>query len=127
MRGWRRLGVVLSVIWFIGFGAWMWITSTDNLGKDYQSSLGFCYSIGSMEREPIRWDDPQAQQRLAVIESQEKACRQRASEGFHQGWEHLKSQSWLIVLVDVVSIVLFWLVALIIVSVGRWVAIGFRT
>jgi hypothetical protein len=23
MRGWRRLGVVLSVFWFVGFGWWL--------------------------------------------------------------------------------------------------------
>jgi hypothetical protein len=84
--------------------------------------------MGSMKREPIRFDDPQAQQRLAVIDKEEKACTQRASEGFSQGWEHLRSWSWLlIVLFDVISIALFWFVAWIIISVGRWVAIGFRT
>jgi hypothetical protein len=39
MRGWQRLGVVLSVIWFVGFGVWLWITSADNLSKDYQRGL----------------------------------------------------------------------------------------
>jgi hypothetical protein len=24
MRGWRRIGIILSVIWFLGFGVYLW-------------------------------------------------------------------------------------------------------
>jgi hypothetical protein len=38
----------------------------------------------------------------------------------------LNSNLWIFVAVDLGSIALFWLLAWIVVSVGRWVAAGFR-
>jgi hypothetical protein len=124
MRGWRHLGVVFSVIWFVGFGVWMWITATGNVSDLHQSRLWLCYRTSEIQREPVRFDD---QQRLARIASEEKACEDKASALFFEQWDTLRSYSWVIVLIDVASIALFWLLAWIIISVGRWVAIGFRT
>lgn len=28
MKGWRRIGIVLSVIWFLGFGVYLWAQPT---------------------------------------------------------------------------------------------------
>jgi hypothetical protein len=50
----------------------------------------------------------------------------KASGFFFQQWDELVSHVWVLVLIDAASIVLFWLLAWIVVSVGRWVAAGFR-
>jgi hypothetical protein len=46
-RGWRRIGIVLSIIWFVGFGGWLWIDSVRENADFYGGLFGMCYSIQS--------------------------------------------------------------------------------
>ena len=41
-RGWRRIGIVLSVIWFLGFGVFLWETSLNDLVRPYAYQLKQC-------------------------------------------------------------------------------------
>jgi hypothetical protein len=51
MRGWRRIGVVLSVLWFVGFGAWLWISSISEHNAFYRLQLHNC--ADSEARRPV--------------------------------------------------------------------------
>jgi hypothetical protein len=128
MKGWRRIGAVLSVLWFVGFGGWIWHTSVNNNVEFYEWQLRNCNTLSGMRREPIQWDDPQRDQKYARIEEQDKACTDKASAFFGQQMDTLKSHShiWVLVAVDAGLLALFWLLAWIVVCVGRWVAAGFR-
>jgi hypothetical protein len=126
MRGWRRIGVVLSAIWFVGFGAWMWVAGVNQHSEFLGSQFSRCSVISDARTERLRGDDPQFDQRVAEIALEEKACMDKASGFFFQQWDELVSHVWVLVLIDAASIALFWLLAWIVVSVGRWVAAGFR-
>jgi hypothetical protein len=94
MRGWRRLGVVLSVLWFFGFGWWLRQADYDRAWN--YAGHATCIELGDCER---------------------------ASERFLA----MATPWWGIIVMDVLSIALMWLLAWIIIRVGRWVALGFRT
>jgi hypothetical protein len=126
MGGWRRIGVVLSVLWFVGFGGWLWVDGVGRNSEFHVWQLGHCSRMSDMRREPIRLDDPQRAQKYAKIEEQEKACRDKASALFRQEMDTLKSHIWVLVAIDAASLAFFWLLAWIVVGVSRWIARGFR-
>jgi hypothetical protein len=43
-RGWRRIGIVLSVIWFIGFGGYVWTSEVRHISDYYEFQLKMCYA-----------------------------------------------------------------------------------
>jgi hypothetical protein len=43
-----RIGIILSVLWFIGFGAYVWLSSTQRLNYLYSHDLAVCYTFDTM-------------------------------------------------------------------------------
>jgi len=125
MKGWRRLGV-LSVLWFVVFGGWLWNSSTNEINEFFRWQLENCFNVSEMKREPLSYADPQYDQKNAKIENEEEACGDRASAHHHQQFDDLYSNVWVLLLVDLASIALAWFVAWIVICVGRWVVAGFR-
>jgi broad specificity phosphatase PhoE len=105
MRGWRRIGVVLSVFWFVGFGLWLRHADVDRAWKI--AGYDICLS-------PDIYDDAE---RYYV-------CSDRA----HRTFEDLVASSpwWMDVVAAALSVGALWFLAWIAVVVGRWVAVGFR-
>jgi hypothetical protein len=125
MRGLRRFGIVLSALWFVGFGVWLWLTTTGAYMDVHQGQLQDCYNLYRKEREQLWGYDPEFDQKAAKINSEYKACQEEATAHFDREVGKLfYSQGWLILAVDAGVLALVWLVAWISVSVWRWVAAG---
>jgi hypothetical protein len=39
MSGWYRIGIVLSILWFIGFDLWLWSTTLYDVNKQIAFEL----------------------------------------------------------------------------------------
>jgi hypothetical protein len=136
MRGWRRLGVVLSVLWFFGFG-W-WLRGYDIDEKWQMSGHQQCYRLYVIRQEGLATlqqsthnlytGDRLAQyekedsDKLAQYERDLKQCQEKAAQKFME----TVSPWWGIILVSAFVLGLLWLLAWVVVAVGRWVAAGFR-
>lgn len=51
-RGWRRIGIVLSVIWFVGFGGYMWkseVSPAVSVSTYYRLAKSMAYQKGKAE------------------------------------------------------------------------------
>jgi hypothetical protein len=123
IRVWRRLGVVLSVLWFIGFGGWMWSDQATHIGDFYGSQLEMCYAA-----ERTRVDAIQPTFDTLYFEKMDKssretdACFERAKTVFYSESDRLHSEDWKIfLLIDIVSVAAAWLLVCAIVLVGRWI------
>jgi hypothetical protein len=129
MKGWRRIGVVLSVIWFPVFGGWLWFSSVENYWQQYRQNLSFafrpCYDVSRNKREALRVGDPQLDQKSAKITSDEKTCLDETARQVNERTPP-PPQVWLIAAIDAGVLAVLWLLAWMIVSVGRWIAAGFR-
>src|SRR6476660_6547708 len=44
-KGWRRIGILLSVLWFVGFGLALWSYENNRIGDIYGLSLNTCGSV----------------------------------------------------------------------------------
>ena len=42
LNGWQRIGIVLSVIWFLGFGGYVWIWDNRTKSEFYGWQLKMC-------------------------------------------------------------------------------------
>jgi hypothetical protein len=127
MRGWVRIGIALSVIWFFGFVGWLSLSSTGAYMDIHQWQLQDCYNLYGKEREQLWGFDPQFDQKAAKINSEYKACQEEAAAHFDRQMHKLfYSQGGLIFAVAAGVLALVWLLAWIGVAVGRWVAAGFR-
>src|SRR5262245_26048049 len=49
IRVWRRLGVVLSVLWFIGFFAWMWNDGVHGIEGAMDFQIKHCTDMSEYE------------------------------------------------------------------------------
>jgi hypothetical protein len=100
MKGWRRLGVVLSVLWFVGFGVWL-----------RQADFDYAARVAGYEVC-----------RLYDATEQYNDCLDRASARFLS----TATPWWAIIVIDALSVGALWLLAWIVFVVGRWVIAGFR-
>jgi putative IMPACT (imprinted ancient) family translation regulator len=70
VRFWRRLGVVLSVLWFLVFGGWMWVSNVNSVNESYGNALQHCVDLADMrgERERERYATEAEQRGLAAAD-----------------------------------------------------------
>jgi hypothetical protein len=108
MRGWRRIGVVLSVIWFVGFGGWMFFSEIGKHNDRLDTSLSICNHRYDTARELLQ------------------ECYARATDTHTRLVREFYSGVPFLFLIDAATVGLFWLLAGIVFAVGRWVAAGFR-
>jgi hypothetical protein len=73
MRGWRRLGIVFSVFWFIAFGLWMRQHEIDSMRETFRDH---CHTVYEMRR---RYIDPSYETK-DMIDSQERECYYQAEK-----------------------------------------------
>jgi hypothetical protein len=135
INGWCRLGIVLSILWFISFGLWLQdnIADSSSLGNDYAYCLkrydpdleAFIRDHPWLQEEPVfstkfqrEWKPYTGELRL-----KEADCKDRAHDNFKYRW----SFAWIAApTIAAMSVTLMWLVALITVAAVRWIAAGFR-
>ena len=44
MRGWLRIGIIVSVIWFFGFGVFLWNKFVEDAVATYAQDLQICWA-----------------------------------------------------------------------------------
>ena len=127
-RGWRRIGIVLSVIWFITFGPYLWSLEFGRQNDFYRSKLEMCDRILRVDTDAVEYiykPDEREKRRLANWKKHED-CRDKASAFFSAGFDELRQKGILIVLaVDVATILVGWLVVWGLVFTVRRIGRGF--
>ena len=111
----RRFGVVLSVLWFVGFFVVLWHDRVgayrEWLKMDWETCMAYAYG---------RWGSDALETSAYAFD----VCAKKQVPEPPLGYQHPASSDvlWkILLLVDLASIALAWLLAWIIVCVGRWV------
>jgi hypothetical protein len=123
MRSWRGLGLVFSVLWLVGFGVWLWISSVGERPEWYALQLQRCYSRSEIKREklqPGRYDS-----QLADVSREYQSCIVQAKTIFDGQMDELRSHVWKIMALNAGALAAIWLLVFLGVPVGRWVALRF--
>jgi Flp pilus assembly protein TadB len=123
MRSWRALGLVFSVLWLVGFGVWLWISSVGERPEWYALQLQRCYSSSEIKREklqPERYDS-----QLADVSREYQSCIVQAKTIFDGQMDELRSHVRKIMALNAGALAAIWLLVFLGVPVGRWVALCF--
>jgi hypothetical protein len=105
----RRLGVVLSVLWFVTFPLWAWENPVDSERRAY---LKMCLALTEIQ-------DPKSSNDAYV---EPTVCFDGARARYDYADRSVESSTiWLFILIDLVPIALAWLLAWIVIRVSRWV------
>ena len=126
-RGWQRIGIILSVIWFVGFGGFLWTKSVDEIIAPYRYELESCHRVLDMDNDRLQYitDPDQRDKKLNDNFAKLHKCEADAK----QQWESTRPDDRQVVAgvvaVDIVSIILGWLIVWGCVALVRWVRRGF--
>ena len=124
MRSWRWLGLVFGVLWLVGFGVWLWISSVGDRNEWYALQLQRCYSSSEMKREKLQTDG--YSQGLAEVTREYYACIARAKAIFDGQMDGVRSHVRKTMAVNAAVLAAIWLLVFVGVPVGRWVAASLR-
>jgi hypothetical protein len=125
MRSWRWLGLIFSVLWLAWHGVWLWISSIDDRPEWYALQLQRCYSSSEMKREKLQTDG-YGGQKIADVNGEYYSCTERAKAIFDGQMEELRSHVGEILAANARVLAAIWLLVLVGVPVGRWVAASLR-
>jgi len=126
MRGWRWLGGVLSLLWFVGFGGWLWMSSVGDRHEWYALQLQRCYSSSVMNREKLQTDNGQYDQKIADISREYYFCTERAKAIFDRQMDERRSHVGKIMAINAGVLAAIWLLVWMAITVLRWGAAGFH-
>jgi len=124
MRSWRWLGLVFSVLWLVGFGVWLWISSVGDRHEWYALQLQRCYSSSDIKREKLQTDG--YSQGLAEVTHEYYACIERAKALFDSQMDEVRSHVRKTMAINAGVLAAIWLLVFVGVPVGRWVAASLR-
>ncbi len=103
---WLRIGIVLSVIWFIAFGGYQWTFSTQHNGDVYRSRLGKCEEILGTDNQFNR--------------AKYEKCLADAKEGFLDNSDRLYKGIPILLFLDLLTIAIGWALVWNVTLVVRW-------
>lgn len=106
MSGWKRLGIIFSIIWFIGFFSYGIISNTNQQEKYWESHIKYCYRI-------YDWN---------TQKDEEKKCEDLVPYP-PVIWK--RDDLALMSGIDLATIIIGWLFGWGIISICRWVVRGF--
>jgi hypothetical protein len=127
--GWRRIGMVLSVIWFVGFGGFLWIGETSHNADSYGVKLRNCAAILEFSNEPSQYILKQQDRAMIAIDSLTKyeICRSDAERFFLNEAEQLYRGIPILLGIDFATVIVGWALAWVVILVVRWINRGFAS
>src|SRR5262245_56311852 len=111
LNGWQRIGVVLSVIWFVGFGWFMWTSTVRSELDFYGNQLRWCKILLDTDNDALQHiPSPQEREkRQAANWAKYENCQKEARSQFDQTMSTAKASFVITLLaVDAASIVAGW-------------------
>ncbi len=122
MRAWVRLSLVLSVLWFVGFGVWEWISSGGDRAEWYALRLQRCWTSSDIKRQRLLTDDARRDQKIASISREYYACTERVKATFDTQMVELRSRFRKIMETNAGVLAAIWMLILGGVVATRWLA-----
>jgi hypothetical protein len=130
-RGWRRIGIVLSIIWFVGFGFFLWRSTLEGHLELLRNGLHTCGVIYEMQTDTTHsvTNDDERNRRYAANDAKWKQCQDGAEASYRRGVQDLRTGTFWGVLIafDAGTLLIAWFVVWIVVLVVRWIGRGFTT
>jgi hypothetical protein len=119
MSGWQRIGMVISVLWLVGFPIYLMIDQNSTAGKLYGECYSAAYSAYGSQPDKLKARTAECSQTHSqIVMTPEKLLRVLMG-GDKESWVF-----WLIILTPLAA---FWIVGGTMITTLRWIARGFQT
>ncbi len=133
LNGWQRIGVLLSVIWFVGFAWFLWTGSKGHALDFYGGQLRMCGAILDADNSALQYiqDLDKRNARQDENWTNYEKCKENAEQFYHRNagdyasWNQWGLGLFLLFTVDLVIVAVAWLFAWLGVGVIRWIRRGF--
>jgi hypothetical protein len=124
MRGWRLIGIIASVIWFFGFGVFLWNQFVEDAVAPYAQDLKICSAIEQYSDE--FWqanarDSEELSEKLHVNQDQYEKCASKAKLQWESERPSDSVLAIVVLVIDLVTIALGWLIVSGCVALVSWV------
>jgi hypothetical protein len=122
MKGWRRIGIIVSVIWFLGFGVLLWNQFVEDTVAPYALDLKICSAIEQHRDEFWQAKARNSEELSEKLQANQDEYEKCASKAKLQWESERPSDSVLaiaVLVIDSVTIALGWLIVWGSVALGR--------
>ena len=113
MRGWRRIGIIVSVIWFFGFGVFLWNRFVEDAVAPYAQDLQICSAIEQYSDDFWQANARNSEELSEKLQANQDQYEKCASKAKLQWESERPSDSVLavtVLVIDLVTIALGWLI-----------------
>jgi hypothetical protein len=128
-KGWRRIGIVLSVLWFIGFGGFLWTNGVGHISEFHRGQLEGCYRILNADNESLQYiqKSEDRDKRQSANWTKYQRCQTEAGNFFQHEFDEQKRAIPLLIAIDLGAALLGWILVWFIVLIRRWIKRGFTS
>jgi hypothetical protein len=125
--GWRRVGVVVSVVWFVGFGGYLWHDSVTQSNDSFTRFLRICDAALDMETDALKniQDPTKRDRKFDQNMKEERDCKAQATTSFERILDEQYSGIPILLGIDLATVAMGWLLVLGVVGIVRWIRRGF--
>jgi hypothetical protein len=124
MSGWRLIGIIASIIWFFGFGVLLWNQFVEDALAPHAQDLKICSAIeeyGDEFWQTNARDSVELSEKLQVNQDQYERCASKAKLQWESERPSDSVLAIVVLVIDLVTIALGWLILWGCVALGRWV------
>jgi hypothetical protein len=123
-KDWRRIGIIVSVIWFFGFGVLLWNQFVEDAVAPYAQDLKICSAIEEYSDQFWQANARDSEELSEKLQVNQDQCEKCASKAKLQ-WESERPSDSVLgivaLVIDLVTIALGWLIVWGCVALCRWV------
>jgi len=121
LNGWQRIGIVLSVIWFIGFAGYIWNSSVQNNLNFYSYQLESCYTLLNLENDSLQYKKEEDREKQRTVNwTKYENCQNKAKVNVDHQNETLYHGIPLLFTIDFGTVLFGWLVVWFGIGISRW-------
>jgi hypothetical protein len=120
---WQRIGIILSVIVFIGFGIYAWIFEAQYRDRHYTMQLSLCKETLETEDQSLQYIGRQEDRDKmeAANQADYQRCKSEADEAFSKSLDASRKGMPLFLAKVLGIMVSAWLIESLIVETVRWI------
>ncbi len=118
---WQRIGIVLSVLAFVGIGLYAWTFEARHRDHIYQLQLSTCDATQRIANEELQslGNDGDRERRKAAIQKDYETCKTEAAAKLQSAFDVSLRRLPIFLATVLVLIVLAWLVEWFVIEVAR--------
>ena len=123
LKTWQRIGIVLSVLAFVGLGVYAWVFEAQHREQFYRWRLSMCDATLQIENKSLQHigKEEDRDQREAAIQADHERCKGEAVANLHESYDASVRRLPIFLAKVFGLIILAWLIEWFVVEIARWI------